>query len=169
MLVNIKIEENAKAKAVGTVTIPLSNQTFSIKKEPILKNNQTKIVEENSWNIVNYIFVLLGVIFVLIVFAILIRIARLLYKISGKTSKYQTQLNHILREFDRIIVVSKDKYRFEEEKIVIKVDSFEELLDARDTLQKPIVYVKVNNIKSEFYVEDDHRVYQYTMKEADFE
>jgi len=42
------------------------------------------------------------------------------------------------------------------------------LLDARDTLEKPIVYVRVNNVKSEFYVEDIDKVYKYTMKESDF-
>ena len=28
---------------------------------------------------------------------------------------------------------------------------------------------KVNNVKSYFYVEDDERIYRYTMKESDFE
>ena len=37
------------------------------------------------------------------------------------------------------------------------------------TLEKPIVYVKVNNVKSEFYVEDSESIYKYTLKEADVE
>jgi hypothetical protein len=36
-------------------------------------------------------------------------------------------------------------------------------------LEKPIVYVKVNNVKSEFYVEDSESIYKYTLKEADVE
>ena len=51
----------------------------------------------------------------------------------------------------------------------VKVDSFYELLDARDTLEKPIIYERVNSVKSYFYVEDNERIYRYAMKESDFE
>ena len=87
----------------------------------------------------------------------------------GTTSMYQRILNMILREYDKYIVISRGDYEIDNSKRLIKVTSFGELLDARNTLEKPIVYVKVNNVKSEFYVEDSESIYKYTLKEADVE
>ena len=77
--------------------------------------------------------------------------------------------NKILREYDRHIVIARGEYNIDPSKRLIKVTSFGELLDARDTLEKPIVYLKINNVKSEFYVEDSEIIYKYTMKEVDLE
>ncbi len=50
-------------------------------------------------------------------------------------------------------------------KTIYKVGSFLELIDARDTIEKPILFVRINNIKSIFYVIDNDIVYKYTMKD----
>ena len=86
---------------------------------------------------------------------------------SNKRSKYEEKLNSILRNYDRVIVSAKESYNVDG-RTIVKVYTFDELLDARDTLGKPIIYYKVNNVKSEFYVEDEYKVYKYTLKEADF-
>ena len=52
---------------------------------------------------------------------------------------------------------------------VIKVDNFDELKKVHDTLQKPIIYSKVNDIKSMFIVEDEHSMYKYVLKKVDLE
>ena len=49
-------------------------------------------------------------------------------------------------------------------KNIIKVESFLELVDVRDTLDKPIMHVKINNIKDAFYVDDHDKVYSFVMK-----
>jgi hypothetical protein len=99
----------------------------------------------------------------------IIRLSSLIFKVMGTTSMYQRKLNKILREYDKYIVISRGDYDIDDSKRLIKVTSFGELLDARNTLEKPIVYVKVNNVKSEFYVEDSESIYKYTLKEADVE
>ena len=45
------------------------------------------------------------------------------------------------------------------------LESIEELMDARNTLEKPIVYERINSIKSKFYVEDGNTIYVYVMKD----
>ena len=64
--------------------------------------------------------------------------------------------------------MTKNDLEIDENKTILKVSSFKELLDARNTLNKPIIYNKINNIKSEFIVEDESVIYKYVMKEADF-
>lgn len=64
---------------------------------------------------------------------------------------------------------ARDEYIPDNSKRIVKVDSFKELIDARSSVRKPIIYVKINNSKSEFYVEDSEIIYKYTLKEADFD
>ena len=119
---------------------------------------------------VNTVFGLIGIAFFVGGIIVVIRLIVLVYKvINGPTSTYEKKLNQILAEYDRVIVMSRSEYNIDPNKQFIKVDSFYELLDARDTLEKPIMYERVNSVKSYFYVEDNERIYRYTMKESDFE
>ena len=86
-----------------------------------------------------------------------------------KITNLKEKINKILKEYDELIVMTKDGYEITENKTILKVSSFKELLDARNTLNKPIIYTKINNVKSEFVVEDESVIYKYIMKEADFE
>ena len=53
------------------------------------------------------------------------------------------------------------------DKNVVKVESFGELLDASEIVCKPIIFSKINNVKSEFIVEDDDKVYKFLLKDLD--
>ena len=119
---------------------------------------------------VNAVFGLVGIAFLVGGVIVVIRLIVLGYKVvNGPTSTYEKKLSQILAEYDRVIVISRSEYNIDPNKQFIKVDSFYELLDARDTLEKPIIYEKVNSVKSFFYVEDNDRIYRYAMKESDFE
>ena len=58
------------------------------------------------------------------------------------------------------VLEARGGYTSNTTKEVVKVTKFEELLDAREMLKKPIIFSKVNNIKSEFIVEDDNKLYK---------
>ena len=90
------------------------------------------------------------------------------YVITHKMEESETIGGEIyIPEFDDYIVITKDGYNIAEGVKVIKVSSFKELLDARNSLNKPIIFSKINNVKAEFIVEDESTVYRYVMKEAD--
>ena len=61
--------------------------------------------------------------------------------------------NKILKEYDKVIVEMKDCDVNTKGKTIYKVGSFLELIDARDTIEKPILFVRINNIKSIFVKE----------------
>ena len=87
---------------------------------------------------------------------------------NGNKSKYEVELKKILKEYDDYIVLTKEGLEIDENKTILKVSSFKELLEARNTLNKPIIYTKINSVKSEFVGEDESVIYKYIMKEADF-
>ena len=53
---------------------------------------------------------------------------------------------------------------------IIDCYSFSELLDAQDTLKKPILYSEiVKNQKCEFVIVDDKNAFRYVLKAVDLE
>ena len=163
------VDDGKGPREVASVSIPLSMQTFGISEETITNENQLVSMEKAGLASVNTLFGLVGGVFGLIGAVILVKLIKLIYRTIDGGSPYEKKLNQILAEYDRVIVMSKSEYQINPDKQFIKLDSFFELLDARDTLEKPIIYERVNSVKSYFYVEDNERIYRYAMKESDFE
>ena len=163
------VDDGKGPREVASVSIPLSMQTFGISEETVANDDQLVSMEKAGLASINTVFGLVGGVFGIIGAVILVKLIKLIYVTIDGGSPYEKKLNQILAEYDRVIVMSKSEYKINPDKQFIKLDSFFELLDARDTLEKPIIYERVNSVKSYFYVEDDERIYRYTMKESDFE
>ena len=163
VLINFYVNDNV----YSSLSIPLGKQSFIISKSDT--SNSYAIDRDLKSSITAtvrfYITVLLisGIGF--IVFILLL--ARFLLKYRKKNdeySKYKSSLHSILKNYDRIIVEVKNIDNLLIGKNIIKVESFLELVDVRDTLDKPIMHVKINNIKDAFYVDDHDKVYSFVMK-----
>lgn len=163
------VDDGKGPREVASVSIPLSMQTFGISEETVANEDQLVSMEKAGLASINTVFGLVGGVFGIIGAVILVKLIKLIYVTIDGGSPYEKKLNQILAEYDRVIVMSKSEYKINPDKQFIKLDSFFELLDARDTLEKPIIYERVNSVKSYFYVEDDERIYRYAMKESDFE
>ena len=95
------------------------------------------------------------------------RVTRLVMRVTNNRSKYQQKLMQILRDYDRIIVIARDGYETNKMREVVKVKDFDELLDVKDNLNKPIIFSKVSEVKCEFIVEDEEKLYKYVLKDED--
>ena len=165
--VALYLDEVDETRKVASIVVPLTSQTYSIKKDTISNLNKKVEVDMNTWNEYNSVCAVVATVLILISLFLLYKTTRLVVKVTAKRNKYQVKLSQILREYDRIIVVAKDGYESNVEKKVVKVVSFYELLDARDMLEKPIIYSRVNDVKSEFIVEDDDKLFKYVLKDSD--
>ncbi len=159
--------EPTETRKLSALNIPLVKQTFNVSKEIISYNDMQVSLKNNYWNDNNTVYGVVGTICLLVATFFIYRLTRLVVIVNNTKSKYEVELAKILKEYDEYIVMTKDDYVIDESKNVLKVSSFKELLDARNTLNKPIIYNKINNIKSEFIVEDESVIYKYVMKEAD--
>lgn len=163
------LDEYDEERSVASVSIPVGESTFEISKEKL--SNKSKSVEiENDQMIneanINMIFGGFLIIISLILDIILVRLVKVTFT---KKSKYDIELARILKTYDKNIVNATSDFKYDENKEVIKVESIKELVDASNVINKPIVYNKINNIKSDFILEDDNKIYKYTLKEADIE
>ena len=73
----------------------------------------------------------------------------------------------ILKDYNKIIVNTKKMPKLNKFN-VIDCWSFNELLDAQNTLNKPIIYYEITvGIKAIFFILNDGDVYQFVLKKAD--
>ena len=167
LYISLVVKDNEKEEEVASINIPLTELTYSISKTEIKNKVESYEVETNSR--VNTLFIILILISSVILLIAIIRLLKFLWKTRTKTSKYEKKLKQILNTYDRVIITLEDKNTIVNDTEVYTVKTFLELLDVRDTIDKPILYYKVNDIKTEFYVQDINKTYKFVMKESDFE
>jgi len=161
------LDEPTETRAVASVVIPLGEQTFNITKSAVSNNNRSVEITNNKWDDTSTFYTIIACIFLIVSLFFLYRVTYLIFKVATNRSKYETQLKKLLSSYDDIIVVAKDGYDANSDKSVVKVENFDELLKVRDTLDKPIIFSKVNDVKSEFILDDEETIYKYVFKEAD--
>lgn len=160
------LDEETETRKISSVNVPLAITSYGINKEEILKNSDVSI-DTNIWTESNSYYIIIGTLLILVSLFLLIRVTRLVIRGTAKKSKYHKIVNNILKEYDKYIVIARDGFIPDGNKKTVKVEEFKELMDARDALNKPIIYSKVNDIKSEFIVEDTEIVYKFSIKEDD--
>ena len=117
----------------------------------------------------NIMSIVLLVILNILLLIALIKIIKLLMLLKPNRTKYDKCLKRILIEYDRLIIETHSEPDLEKKKI-IKVKKFEELLDVRDNLKKPIIYYSiVKHHKAYFFVEHYTNCYLYILKSSDIE
>ena len=131
-------------------------------------NNSNNVSIYKDFSISNQITLALSIISIIISLGFLVRLIMFINKTSPKKTLYDLTLAKILREYDRVIVDSKKIVNMDGE--VIDVKSFNELLDVRDNIEKPIIFSEVHKgLKSIFIVKTSNETYRYVLKLADLE
>lgn len=164
--VSLIIKEGNKEKELSTITIPLTKEIYSISKKEI-SNKVTKYSTtlNKALLIIFIICIVLGLLFTIITIE---KLVRFIYQTKPNEISYQKELNKILKKYDKYIINLENHNSIENPKDEYIVKSFQELLDVRNTLKEPILYYKINDNKSEFYIQGKDKTYKYIMKESDF-
>ncbi|MBR6948790.1 MAG: hypothetical protein IKH54_01220 [Bacilli bacterium] len=165
--VSFIVDDGIQEKEVSSIVIPLTKQTYSITKDELKNQSGELLIKSENW--IQYIFLGLLVLSIIPIVICIIRILYYVSKFSKNSSIYKKKLNEILSTYDRVIITGKDNNIIAKKDNIYEVKTFFELLDVRDTIDKPILYYKINDIKSEFYVQDVDTTYKFTLKESDFE
>lgn len=161
-------DKDIKNNSVLSMKIPLTEQTVAVESNYNEINKNDKFIEYSNTEIINYVYFIISIILFILLVIILIYISRYLIITRGRKSSYKKRLNKILKEYDRVIVNAKHDYDYGN-LTVIDVKTFEELLDVKDNVEGPIVFVEINSIKSVFLVKHQESIYRYTLKDADLE
>ena len=117
----------------------------------------------------DYIPLGLSVVFVLLSLVMMVKAMRNYNMLHRKKSEYDKQVAKILKEYDRLIAESQSLMSFDNKEI-IQINKFTELLDIHDNLQLPIMYYTVEPHQScYFYINHQDVIYLFQVNAEDLE
>ena len=164
-----KNEYKLDNKSAVSVTIPLSEKAINIKIDRNDINNSSQLFTSSSVTIDNYAYLLISIVFIILLPVFMFPLVGLLLSMETNKSPYDKYINKILNEYDRLIVETTTAPDIEN-KNIIRIDSFNELLDVRDNLSLPIkYYIITKHQKCNFYINHNDELYLLTIKAVDIE
>lgn len=146
------------------ISIPLSEQTVDIKMNASNINKSSSLTGNYNIEIDSIIILVAGL--VLSLFGIIIGVVAIyLYVTKHTKDVYQVALRKILKNYDANIVNAKNN--FKESSNLVRVENFEELLDAQKMENTPILFYEVEpGNKSYFVVKGSKATYRFTLTRA---
>lgn len=164
VMMNIDVEGDYDFKSNNElkISIPLSEQTIDITLDTKELNNVGHI-QSNEYRIARIELFIMGI-FTAVAAIASVGVALYIY-LKKDQNEYEKTIKKILKEYDRIIVNSSSIDEIDYE-TVVEVETFDELVDAHDTTEEPILYIEViPNQKSYFLIVSDETLYKYTVEE----
>ena len=152
-----------------SVTIPLSEKAVDIKLDYKEVNDNKQLLNNSVVMVSNYVYIVLGILSILGALFSIVRLLRLVGYSIVKKSNYDKYISKLLKEYDRLIIETTSPPLLKDHSI-IKIDKFQELLDARDNLKLPIKYYVVSkHQKCYFFITHEDEIYLLTIKAIDME
>lgn len=161
--------KNINDKGVITLNIPLLEDVNSIEMDYNLVNNKDAVLEYSSTKIKNYpLFIITILLMILDILITIIVVIKIITR-RDATTLYELKLNKIKKEYDKYLsetVLTQrldDLYKTKSLRIIL-IKSFDDLLDVRDNLKKPILFnEEIPGKETIFYIIADNVVYLYVM------
>ena len=146
------------------IKIPLSEKSVNIEFDDKDINNTFNIEKEKEIEPSNIALICVSILLIILAIVCAIKIVRLINSLINKKSKYDKYINKLLKEYDRLIAESTTLLSFDNKEI-IRVNKFTELLDIHDNLQLPVMYYEVEEHKlSYFYISHNDIIYLLELK-----
>lgn len=159
-------EEKLNREQKLQISIPLSEQTLSINILSDKINESGNLSTPIKANIKNKILFTLAII-ILIISVVGLGLAICLLLQTRKRNIYNITVNRILKDYDRIIVNGNVEINENNFSNKIYPETFEEMVDASQTLNSPILYYEViPDEKCFFVIIKDDVIYKYRLTKA---
>ncbi len=164
--INGKETKNFKDKKVSSLIVPLTLNTVKIDTSKNI--NETKgIMELDNSNYQNWIL-LLGVLFLII--CLIYIICLIIYIRKSRTAQmiYDKEIKSIMSNYDGYIQKISDTYDMGTSQ-VLKLESFNDILEIRDTLKQPILMLENDKKDGTFFIipATNNIIYAYALRVVD--
>ena len=160
--------DNKNNESVMSIEIPLTTKTMNIEMSNDLIETEDNIMACSSSNFKTIVFLLLGIlmsVLTVIIISLLIR-----YIVVTRTAEdiYQKELKKILNNYHSYIQKINNQFNLSMYQ-KLKVDTFTDMLEIRDTLQQPILMVENNNKDGVYFIIPSNTkiLYTYCLKVSD--
>lgn len=157
---------NINEKKVSSITIPLTERTVSIdiNNEMIQDNNKMVINKEFNHNWI----LLISLVFLL--FSTIYTIYLIIYSRRTRTAQmiYEKEIKSIMNNYDSYIQKISGTYDIGTSQ-VLKIESFNDMLEIRDTLKQPILMLENEKKNGTFFIipATNSIIYTYALRVVD--
>lgn len=148
--------------------LPLTLKQVDINIESDNLDESHEVIKDKGDAIGNKLLFVVGILFLLMAILEGVIIGRMLALIAPRKDRFAKYVQKILVDYDRTIVEADVMPNLKEYEIV-KTKKFSELLDVRDNLKVPIVYVPIHKQKCCFYIKHFKTLYVHYVKAIDLE
>lgn len=158
------LEDKINKKGTLEMSIPLSEQTIDIAMNASKIENNDVLSEEEGFKIYDRILLLEGIVLLIVgLFSFIVGVYIFISRSSS--NPYEKALYKILKNYDTYIV--KAKSDFIESGSLVRVTSFEELIDAQQIEKTPILFYEVIPGEKSYFVLNGTKVtYRFTLTKA---
>ena len=163
-----KFDNNHNQESVMSLVIPLTTKTMAIDISNNLINSENMVMLCKSVYTNNYVFLVFGLLFTIIDLGLIGYTIN--YEIKTRTAEniYEKEMKKILNNYGSYIQKIGNDFKFQNYQLV-KVDSFSDMLEIRDTIRQPIL-LKENKEKTGAYFvipSNTKLMYVYRLKVSD--
>lgn len=176
LIVKMNIETEGKSdltsKKMNTnnelqVKIPLSEQTIDITMDSNDINKTKTLPVAKTMETGNLVLLISGIILVILAFVLITMAIYFYLSLKSKKDIYQRTVEKYLKEYDRLIVTTKQPNIDEANYEVIRILTFNDLLDTQEMVKQPILYYEViPQEKSYFVIKNEKKLYKFTISKA---
>ena len=163
------LEENPDTASVISLTIPLTEKTMAIEaNSDLVENNDSVLVCKNGESLV--LVLLLAILMLVVDITLIIGLGVYVVRSRSPRDIYEKELKKILNNYHSFI--QKINNDFDLKKFqVLKVDTFTDMLEIRDTLQQPILMVESKDKTGVHFIipSNTKLLYVYSLKELDIQ
>lgn len=144
------IEDSKERETIMSMAIPLTTKTVAIDiSDNIINNNSIMLCKKS--NSFNYIFLIIGMLFLILDIYLVILLIK--YEVKTRTAEniYDRELKKILNNYGSYIQNLGNDFNFKDYQ-VLKVNTFDDMLEIRDTIKQPILMKENNNKTGAYFV-----------------
>ena len=162
--------ESISKSTMMSVVIPLTTKTISIDTTDNLIDAANKVLKCKTPNENNKYLLMFAIIFVSFAVIIIILMIRYIIKTRTAESIYEKELKKILNNYGTYIQMLGNDFYFKDYHMV-KVDSFNDMLEIRDTIRQPILMRENQEKNSAYFIipSSTKLLYIYRLKVSDIE
>ena len=162
--------ENVSKATMLSVIIPLTQNTISIDVSDNIVNTSNNVLQCSTLKEEDKVYLILGIFFLILAVLLLAYILRYIIKTQSAETIYEKELKKILNNYGTYIQMLGNDFYFRDYHM-LKVNSFEDMLEIRDTIRQPIL-MRENNEKTGAYFiipSSTKLLYIYRLKVSDIE
>lgn len=161
----VKTEEK---DAVISLSIPLTTKTIAIDIGSNLTNSQNNVMQCKNLDSNSIIFLIIGTTLSIIDLFLIVKTFKYIIRTRTAESIYERELKKILYNYGSYIQTFNNDFNLRAYQ-AIKIDSFTDMLEIRDTIRQPILFKENNDRTGAYFLIPSYTriLYVYTLKVSD--